>query len=606
MADFAALPMNADEARALAAAELRVDVPGADWCLAQLQDTRDLAWPWLVRQLRLAHAVHPDVVARLHQLAAPPKKLLGIRMPGARRQDMLRLRANLALLWLAEDAGLDGVVQAIEGNDADLRSAALRAISACNWDLRWPDRYYEALFDSCQRIFDDTSGDDRMYVVGAMFEKPVPALAEAMRGYLANAPDFRQRLAAVWLLRQGHEDEVRGYFDAIAAAAFPALAEQRTAWYREVDELLREMKQHAARAPSQASLSWTSTTVLALIDALVSAAQVDGEPGIDERWYIVADSLHAVSAQLTPAAMPLLARWAKAHRPGGGRRDHALARYASYAGEAAFDDAVDTWLEDLPGADLERQGGMARLLMAFAPASRYAALAPVLRTLFDAVPPQEKDSYGHTRAQEALSGLAAALATFDPGAAEHIEARLDELGSVQVREVRWALAGRTVVRIAALLTVGGAIGPMSRRSLQLYTIDGGLVRQLLDAQDRLATLNSRDDDIDPPTVKTLKKLARIVFPAVELEAVTRVPGARARFIHGDRVFETSAAGEDLYLGTAAGFNRFLEHIGHPQRVFQIGEDGGASDNDIAAFCCGDPVRLPAVAAQLGFPITLAA
>jgi hypothetical protein len=239
--------------------------------------------------------------------------------------------------------------------------------------------------------------------------------------------------------------------------------------------------------------------------------------------------------------------------------------------------------------------------MAIAPASRHAELAPALRALFDAFPVQEKDSYGRSFAPDSLAGLASSLGQCDPGAAAHIQARLPELGPVQVREVQWALAGRTPAYIAALLADAGVIARVPTLQLRSLWSDGRLVRDLPDGQDRLAVFTSRDDDCRSTDAQTISKLGPITFPQLELEAVTEEEDGGVRFVYAGSVYFIDGEGDD-YTGAAAAFNQFLAHIDHPQRVFQIGHDGGEEDNEIAAFLCGHSARFPAAANELGIPL----
>lgn len=157
--------------------------------------------------------------------------------------------------------------------------------------------------------------------------------------------------------------------------------------------------------------------------------------------------------------------------------------------------------------------------------------------------------------------------------------------------------------IAAQPAEGGAIAPLARGELLSFQGDGGLVRHMLDHQDRLALFNSRDDDIDSTVVRVVKKLARVCVPPVEFDAVTEEQGG-VRFIHANRVYEIVGACDEEYGEAAAAFDEFLVDIHHLQRVFMIGNDGGETDNETGAFFCADPVHMHSAAAQIGFPIRL--
>lgn len=126
---------------------------------------------------------------------------------------------------------------------------------------------------------------------------------------------------------------------------------------------------------------------------------------------------------------------------------------------------------------------------------------------------------------------------------------------------------------------------------------------MLAQQDRLALFSTRDDDIDSTAVRVVKKLARMCVPSVEPETVTEQPNGGVRFVHAGGVFEIREAWDEEYELAAAAFDLFLAAIDHPQRVFAIGDDGAATDNEAGVFFCADPARMPGVAAQIGYPVT---
>lgn len=378
MAELRRLSMPAGEARRLAAAAERARAPEVDWCIAQIDTREDVFWLYVIPRLRLAHAAHPALPDRLRTLAAP-------RLFGLGGASLLRLRANLALLWLGVDAGLGPVVQAIEGRDAGLRSAALAGLSMYRDDLRLPDRYYEALFACCRRVADSTEGLERERVTGALFNWPVPALVPAMRAYLgsmvgsmdATAHGRARQRASLWLLGQGCESEARPYVAELLAAPFPQDAQERKRWHEDVKTLMRAMTDYHARAGSPEARARAAATVLILVDRLVGAAGVEGEPDIDARWFGVSAALSAVAADIPPSAHPLLARWAAAHAPGSSYRAHAFAHYASIAGAAA----VEMLVQELMRTGIDLQAPLARTLRAQTPPARYPELAPILRAV---------------------------------------------------------------------------------------------------------------------------------------------------------------------------------------------------------------------------------
>lgn len=591
MAEFQRLSMHTDEARRLAAAAGRVRVDGVDQYVSRLLDDREAVWADLIPRLRREHAVFPEVAECLGALAAAPV------VPGT--DAAARLRANLALLALGMDAGLGPVVEAIEGSDERLRSTALAGIPDYQPHLRWPDRYYAAVCASCERILDSTGGEDRVRALRILFHLPIPALADAMRGHLAGACDLRRRRAALWLLCQRYDGEARTCISRAIAKALPRDRQARAGWYRAVEDLMRETAHCYQQTQSPATRTWAAATVLILLDRLVGAARITGEPDIRIRWFLVSGVLATIKDDIPVSAHPLLARWAQAHRPGKWQRASAFAQYASHAGAAA----VPILLGELERGDIGNQAILVRKLRTLAPASDYPTLAPVLRARLDAIAPQPPAGSGE---QDALAAIAAALALFDRRAATRVAARLGELGPAQRREVGWALQGLTMGGIADLLAHAGAIAPFAPDAQASFDGDGHLVRQMLHRQQRLVIFNTRDDSRDTTAVRVVTALASACVPPVTLEAVSAEHGG-VRFVHGQRVYAVQGVYSDEQCHeAAAAFDAFLAGIGHPQRVFAIGEDHGDVDNDIGAFFCANPARLPGVARRLGFPVTPAA
>ncbi len=594
---FRPLSISATEARKLAAATGLPAANNIDWCIAGLNDT-ELNWRWFVPSLRDSHMVHRELANRVLELAVSPAASSAAAARSSISPALLRLRAGLALLWLDNNAGLDIVLEAIDGSDSQLRSAALQGIAEFSFDVSWTDHAYKALFDSCHRIFDSASGSDCMNIVSAMFDRPLPALAGAMREVFDSARDFRRHRAAMWLLNQGHHAALASYVAEVVNAPLPASRADRKSWYESVQNLMRQMKDSYANLSLPESRAWVAATVLALLDSVICAAQVETEAGIGVSTTDIWFALHTVAKDIPPEAIPLLERWVQMQRPGSQDRVRALGTYSRHAGEAA----VDVLLAELTHYELNQQGSIAGFLTTIAPASRYAELAPTVRVLLDAIPPQEEESYGYSPEQEALAALSSALAQLDPGAGPHIRSRLRELGPTQIRQVKWALAGLTPARIGFLLAVGGAIQPMSRRELQSFHSSGELVRSMLSQQKRLATFNSHDDDSRSQAQQVVSMLAQIAVPPLELEAVTEERDGAIRFIHAGTAYELSGEHDEDYVGTAAAFNQFLAYIQHPQRVFEIYNDGSETDHDAAAFFCADPKRMPAAAAQIEFPV----
>lgn len=597
MPNFRKLPIDAGRVRGLVAENAHPSIPDAAWCVRQLEETSDLYWTALIPYLRQAGSAYPEVAVTLHALMLAPAT-----------PDLLRVRAGLALLWLGEKIGMDCVNIALEGADPELRCAALEGISALQEDHAWPDHFYVSLFESCQRIFDSTVDMQRTHIVSAMFDRPALVLAPFMRQYVATATDFRRTRGADWLMLYGEETDLGPYVEKIRDAPFPAGIEERQAWYSAAHALMTQMKAYHGRVTRPQARAWATSTVLAMLKRMCDLPPPEPEDDVPwyqkkkpvgVRWDGVVGVLHAIAADIGPESFPLLARWAASQTSDGWAREHAFAFYAGHAGEAA----VDVLLEELTQTSGNGKGYIARQLMAVAPISRYADLTPMVRHLFDTFPAQQENSYGHSFEQESLAGLAAALAQFDPGAAMHIRTRMRELGPAQVREVQWALTGYNPARIAALLIDGGAITSMQEAELRKLRSDGDLVRRLTDAQNRLAIFNSRDDDCRSLDEQTVSRLGLHALPQITLECVTEEQECGIRFVHGDGVYCIDG-GEDDYTGAAAAFNQFLSHINHPQRVFEIGDDGGETDNDIAAFFLADPARFPAVAEELGFPARL--
>jgi hypothetical protein len=82
---------------------------------------------------------------------------------------------------------------------------------------------------------------------------------------------------------------------------------------------------------------------------------------------------------------------------------------------------------------------------------------------------------------------------------------------------------------------------------------------------------------------------------------------KIRFSHAGSVFEFDVIEEELEdgsdpvcfnLSASAHFNRFLEYIGHPQRIFSIDDGSYFWEKETGVFLCADKARFPELIRQL--------
>jgi hypothetical protein len=149
------------------------------------------------------------------------------------------------------------------------------------------------------------------------------------------AAQWEQQKAAGWLRKLEYEPALRSHLDAVVNAPFPAGPEERQAWYASVQNNMRQMKDYYTEAMAPASRAWAAGAVLALLECLVNAPQPEPEPGDvpwyqkkkpdGARWEDIRFALHAIAANIAPAAVPLLERWADAQSPGSWERTNAYA-----------------------------------------------------------------------------------------------------------------------------------------------------------------------------------------------------------------------------------------------------------------------------------------
>lgn len=585
------LPLSIKDAQAHSEAFEVAHAPTIEQCMEQIKPNEHVKVIWLAHDLQLTQKTDGTLLPHLIKMAS-------------HAEGEMQLRFGLALMWLNNDYGLEIVLAALRGNNYLLRAKALQEIMLFSSELKWPERYYSALFVHCQSLLDSAPYNERQFAIEFCFNNSIPSFVNAMRHYVTIDNGWKQHHAAMWLMAQGLDEGACQYINQLVATEFPAIRLKRDQWYHTITNLLSYISMFHERTTSHDLRNWSLKTVLTLVTRLVDAAEKPGEPNVEEYWYGITGAISVVSDKISNEVVPILKRWALSHKRDGLYRGSALSLYARFAGESSIDDLI----QNLNDAEPWHLSDIARWLLIVAPESRYSELAKLLREVFDSIGPQSLGQYGEsTDEQYALSSVASALAIFDPTSVPHIYSRLTDYGPILAREVQWALEGLTPFKVAALLFSAGATEAMNNQTLFkiLYENSSGWVRGLFDFHDRLAAFGSRDDCIDSPAIQTLKALALVARPQIVIEHVSELNSNEVIFAYQDSVFQAVVSDYDSHFEMAGYFNVFLERIGHPQRVFRIDGDGWECDNEIAAFFCADENRFLEVSKKLSLPAILA-
>jgi hypothetical protein len=271
---------------------------------------------------------------------------------------------------------------------------------------------------------------------------------------------------------------------------------------------------------------------------------------------------------------------------------------------------------------MKNYGQIALFLVQVAPPHRYPELAKFMRAQFDALGTQKKGEYGNdTPGQDTLGRIAYALAIFDPASIPHIEARFFEFGYFFRRNVQWGMAGITPAKFADMLAAAGAIDPVGPVELSFALLGYGRyevwLRTLCDKQNRLSDIHIGNDFevhstglafSDGYLGVVVALSARIVRPRLDLTHMFSFGSNsnKIRFVHAGSTFEFTLLHDDGDYDergkegreAAACFNQFLEHIGHPQRIFRIDDGGFFWEKEIAVFISADKARFPKLIRQL--------
>jgi hypothetical protein len=413
--------------------------------------------------------------------------------------------------------------------------------------------------------------------------------------------------------------------DEVAQLRFPADPAEHAAWYREIHARLEALGAFIAAAIPARSARWGQESL-----RFDTGESSDAPP-----LWIDLKNLLVIGDDFPREALPFLRQCALRVCERGRGDDMkfwtgaVLGMYAALAGADAVDDFLEEWRKMPPITNVDADSydrchlyqQIANLLALTAPPHRYPELAGFLRVQFNALGTQTKDRYGGgTPGQGLLGRIAYALSIFDPESAPAIKARSSEYGLFW-RNVQWGLAGITLAKFADMLTDAGAIGPVRPVELQhaLSNADNGSwIRTLCDGQNRLMVMNtdyydkvlvgikSYDGENYLPALMSLP--ARMTWPQIDLTHVhiQDIGLGKIRFVHAGSVFEFDMVEEELdsddpiafNLGAAAYFNRFLEDIGHPQRIFSLDDGSYFWEKETGVFICADKARFPEMLRQL--------
>lgn len=595
------LSMTAKEAIKLAVDAELAKAESVDGCLERLRDIRG-GVGWLIPGFKCTQQKFGSLVPRLRDLAEASS---GVR----------RVHVAMILMAFGEDFGLGIILQALEGQREELRRAAIEQLSYAVGQ-EWPVHYYEKLLGSSQMVMDCISERERDDLIRFCFARPgyrvklfkpsIPVFSEFARHYLLASQDYKKQLAAMWFLCQGMDEGACRFINDFIDVNAPLELNSVREWLKIAVHLMGALKNYREKVAETESKTWAISSSLCIVNQIAEVTSKAGMPHIKSFWDDICSHLYGIAVEDFPKDGVILVRDIVLNRlHGEWIQERALTYYAYLSGSYAVDDL----LAYMSTASLSSQGAIARTLTIIAPKSRYLELASHLRKIFESnyLELQFGEFYDQGE-QEGLSGIACALALFDPNSASAINERFIEFGSLYGREVFWALNKYTPIRMVGMLVDAQAMDPIKDWMPHHAKTSASLVRDYLRWSERLVIVNARES-CAPSSVSVLLSLTHITRPVVEIGGIFEGENGELRFVYENMVFELFMEDlEDLegFMAVARGFNAFLCYIGHAQRVFYIDGDGAEDDGEQSAFVCANENLFADAMQKLNYPIRLVA